>query len=293
MGFNQRFAFPSSTLARRWGLQVSGIDHVRIPPAISLSEEARDRLSELFETRAPNQYRLIMSESGSSQLECGRSAHSVEAGNVLVLFPGTRYRLKPEVDLGVGFCWTAVCGEFIDHMVGQKLLVSERPVIKAANEQSLRELFGRLVSAASTTSENPLPMSGIAMEILAQLCGSGCSDGDSQIPPDRPLRDPVIAEALDIIWNSPNSSLNIPELVKRLPICRRSLERRFQQTLGHSLLTEITHCRVQRAKSLLRTTDYPIKQLAQACGFANAEALNRAFRRCEGITPSRYRRCRP
>ena len=41
-----------------------------------------------------------------------------------------------------------------------------------------------------------------------------------------------------------------------------TLDKRFADVLGYSVLTEIQNCRISRAKRLLVTTDLPIKQIA-------------------------------
>lgn len=48
-----------------------------------------------------------------------------------------------------------------------------------------------------------------------------------------------------------------------------------------------------RARSLLRTTDWPIKRIAAACGYANDKAFARAFARACGQPPSVWRQPAP
>ena len=47
--------------------------------------------------------------------------------------------------------------------------------------------------------------------------------------------------------------------------------------------------RVGHARRLLEGTRLGVEQVAQACGFADAEALRRHFKAQTGLTPARYR----
>jgi AraC family transcriptional regulator len=50
--------------------------------------------------------------------------------------------------------------------------------------------------------------------------------------------------------------------------------------------------RLERAKTLLRTTPLSVQEIAAVCGFRDGEALSRAFARAVGMRPLPYRRGR-
>jgi len=66
----------------------------------------------------------------------------------------------------------------------------------------------------------------------------------------------------------------------------RSFKRDTGTTPYHYVLT----ARLERAKTMLRTTNMPIAEIAVACGFSHQEHLTRMFGRETGITPAAYRR---
>jgi LacI family transcriptional regulator len=83
--------------------------------------------------------------------------------------------------------------------------------------------------------------------------------------------------------------IRVPDIVTHTGLSRRSLERRFTATLGHTLLEEITRCRLDRAKRLLLETDLSIERVALAAGFSATKRMTHAFRESEGTLPHRYR----
>jgi LacI family transcriptional regulator len=103
-------------------------------------------------------------------------------------------------------------------------------------------------------------------------------------------RDPDLAAALRLIRRSGSSSISVQDVVRVVSVSRRSLERRFRQSLGRGIFEEIQRVRVDRAVSLLEGTDLSISALAERSGFSNANHLGLVFRREAGMTPSAYRR---
>ena len=57
----------------------------------------------------------------------------------------------------------------------------------------------------------------------------------------------------------------------------------------NQLDTGINRVRVEKAKTLMLTTEYSLEKIAQKVGFLDTRALGRVFKRIEGIVPSKYR----
>jgi transcriptional regulator GlxA family with amidase domain len=50
------------------------------------------------------------------------------------------------------------------------------------------------------------------------------------------------------------------------------------------------HLRIEHAQSLLTTTDRPLRDIADACGFADVHHFSKAFKRLAHVSPGAYRR---
>ena len=103
------------------------------------------------------------------------------------------------------------------------------------------------------------------------------------------VEDAEVAEAVSLIRQRACGGLSVGELLRHVPINRRTLERRFVSILGHTPLAEIRRVRLERAKALLMT-DLPVYAVAAECGFGTPEYLATFFGDATGMTPSDYRR---
>jgi AraC family transcriptional regulator len=70
----------------------------------------------------------------------------------------------------------------------------------------------------------------------------------------------------------------------------RALSDRFRQTTGKSLSSHIAAIQSEKAATLLRTTDLPLKEIGFRLGFAHVGNFSNAFQREFDVPPSLYRR---
>lgn len=87
-----------------------------------------------------------------------------------------------------------------------------------------------------------------------------------------------IIEAAEIIRREACEGLTASDLLKRFPHSRRNFERRFREAMGHGILDEILHVRLERACSLLAQTDTAIGAIPDMCGFRSYRGLDFHFR---------------
>jgi len=101
--------------------------------------------------------------------------------------------------------------------------------------------------------------------------------------------DPLVARALRFIVERSDRLLEVPEVVAEVGVSRRTLERRFRASVGHSIAEEMIRLRLNRAKRRLAMGGVPLKTVAEEAGFHSASHFSRVFTKVLGITPSQYR----
>lgn len=63
----------------------------------------------------------------------------------------------------------------------------------------------------------------------------------------------------------------------------------FKRITGYAPMEYLTACRLSAAKSLLTTTDFPVKEVVFRCGFSDASNFCRTFKTRTGLTPLAFR----
>lgn len=95
-----------------------------------------------------------------------------------------------------------------------------------------------------------------------------------------------IAGEIDLI--TPISTLE--DYARRFGYSRRYIGKKFFTVMGISFSDYIRNARISKAKTLLRQTDTPMSQIAEAVGFCDACHFAKTFRATEGISPLAYRK---
>lgn len=103
------------------------------------------------------------------------------------------------------------------------------------------------------------------------------------------VEDPDVAAALRFIRREQGCSISVDNVVQDVAVSRRSLEKRFRESIGRTILEEIQLVRLERAKRLLVETTYPVSRIAALTGFGSAGYFIQFFQRRVGKTPRKYR----
>lgn len=85
-----------------------------------------------------------------------------------------------------------------------------------------------------------------------------------------------------------HGSVLLPDLAADLGTSVRQLQRALQAS-GTSFRQMLVQQRLGMSRTLLETTDDPIRKIALDCGFASPQAFARAFSNAFGQSPSRFR----
>lgn len=101
--------------------------------------------------------------------------------------------------------------------------------------------------------------------------------------------DPLVARALRFIAEHSHERIQVKHVAAEVATTRRTLERKFQDSVGRTIAGEIARLRIERAKRRLVETDDSMKAVALDAGFRNADHFYKVFTRVEGMPPSQYR----
>lgn len=104
------------------------------------------------------------------------------------------------------------------------------------------------------------------------------------------INDQDVATAMRYIRDHASEEIKISDVIATAQHSPSTLPQRMKAVLGHSLKSEITRVRLNRAKLLLQETSLPVGTIAARSGFIEAKYFSEVFRKSEGTTPSEYRK---
>lgn len=98
------------------------------------------------------------------------------------------------------------------------------------------------------------------------------------------------SELMEWMLANLSDDLTVDDLAGRAAMSPRSFARHFQQATGTTPHRWLTARRVDRARQLLETTDWPVDRVASESGLGSAANLRARLTDQIGVTPTAYRR---
>ena len=288
--------YPSVSEAdARWGLCVTGIGFCDVPPGSpfpATSHPAPYHYS-WEKGRILADYEIMYLVGGEAKFDSALAGSiRVKSGSLILMFPRIWHRCSPVEDTGWKNYWVNANGEHLDRLVNRGLFSPQRPVLEIGLDETLLTPWSQLLDLARNEQACwSHVMAAKILEIVATALAVVRTEPECVEAPRSPVvEDRMVAKALRIIWEDTERDITVNEIVARLPLSQRTLERRFRRILGRTIQDEIVQCRLYRAKQLLVKTTLPISHVAYAAGFQDVAQMGKFFRRNEGISPSAFRR---
>lgn len=86
-----------------------------------------------------------------------------------------------------------------------------------------------------------------------------------------------------------SKKLGIAAACRALSLSERTLARKFQASVGMSLLSYLQSQRIARARQLLENSAQPLERIVEQCGYQDLSSFRKLFARHVGMTPREYR----
>lgn len=294
------------------GVPVVNVSSIKIPgvdlPRVTTSPDAVCRMAvdhftvrgfrnfayvgNLDQSYIKSQYEAFVAALAERGLSCGECRHSGGGDEIAEWLRGLQ---KPT---GV-LCWGPRIGRLvIDACLAAGIAVPHDVAVLGAD-------YDELQSEASHPPQSGIRMASeqiglIAAGVLDSLMAGRRLEQDqwaitsggvvAKASSDTlAVEDPKMAVVMRFIQARFREPIDMPEILRAVPMARRSLERKFRQTFGMSVIDRIRQIRVNEARLLLAATNDPITLIAEKCGFASYNYMGRIFQADTGMTPREYR----
>ncbi|MGC3940492.1 GlxA family transcriptional regulator [Roseobacter sp. EG26] len=105
------------------------------------------------------------------------------------------------------------------------------------------------------------------------------------LQPRARVRNAKLAMAMQIMDNNIEDPLSPDEISQIVGVSTRQLERLFAKYAGTSPKRHYLRLRLEKARDLLRQTDFSVTDVCVACGFKSLSHFSKSYRAAYGISP--------
>ncbi len=208
---------------------------------------------------------------------------TVEAGSVILLFPGVWHRYRPIVDLGWDEYWISFNGQWLERIVEQQFIAPEQPILTTGlNDLLLHDFVGFLDRLRAEPVGFQQLLAASAMEILAAILGARRAQGTGGQSHELIRRAKAVLETQTAIPS-------MEKLAASLGLSATHFHRLFKEQTGLTPYQYHLQLRIERAKHMLQGTGLSIKQIALSLTFESPFHFSHAFKQKTGMSPSQWR----
>jgi len=134
--------------------------------------------------------------------------------------------------------------------------------------------------------------SGVANRVARRLVMPPHRDGGQAQYIPAPMQERIgqgMSEVMDWARKRLSEPIGLKDLASRAATSERTFLRRFREAVGQAPMAWLQRERMFRAQELLETSDAPLGDVADLCGYQSLETFRVAFRRSVGTSPAAYR----
>ena len=274
---------------RAWGLHVTGSGKADIPPHTEYppSVHPKEYMFGWKRGRVLPEYQVIYITRGQGSFESRATGRRpVQAGSVVLLFPGVWHRYAPDKATGWKEYWISFSGSQPPVLVEQKVFTPEDPVLEVGLNERLVRLYNEVLQQIETEEIGYKEViASLTYQILALV---HAAERQRQFGSKEAAG--IIQKAQLYLIEDLRRPVNFEQLAAELGVGYSWFRKRFRHYTGLSPAQYYIQLRVSKAKELLAGTTLSMQEIAELTGFKSPYYFSRSFKEKAGTTPTDWRR---
>lgn len=270
-----------------WGLVVTTVGRQSIDPNANYPAMQHPASYDIKSQsgRVLDEYQIVYIVNGGGVFESqSLSRQRVDAGTVILLFPGENHKYSPDKSLGWQEYWIGFKGDIADRIASSGFFTLKEPLIKIGMSNSLIGLYRDAIRLAERDGLGGQQLlSSIVVHMLGHIIYKSKS-----IREGLNRAEEVVRDARQLMREGAHHTLHAEDVAKSLGVGYSWFRQNFKRITGVSPAQHISRLLIGRAKEMLVSENQTISEIAYILGFESVGQFSTLFRKIEGITPRQF-----
>ena len=280
---------PVGTREEQWGLYLTGAGIAEIAPG-AVSYPAQTHVHPLSHEyswqkgRSFHEFAIVYIFQGQGEFESKATGRTMLGGGTAIfLFPEVWHRYRPNKETGWSEYWATFQGDYAKRLQKHEFLSPEAPLHRLGHHEKIVQHFKAILEHLRfETIGFQQEMAADVLAIIAAILSAAKSRGESSGNYE------LIRRAKTVIEEQTDGSLVIENLAAELGLSAGHFRQVFKQHTGLSPYQYHQQLKISRAKSLLRSSDLTIKQIAKILGFESVYSFSKLFKKKTAVSPHHW-----
>ena len=273
---------------RKWGVYLGGAGYTSVSQRIEypLTDHPVHHYFHWANGRRLSDYQIMYITKGEGIFESEFSgSQRVSAGDMFVLFPDIWHRFCPDKNTGWNEYWVEFNGKLVNHFREEGFLDPQNPVFTIGIDGGLIDNFIKMIDLVKNEKLGlQFLASGLIFQILGQVFTLKKFNSLEKSTLENQIRQARLS-----IHEKMDTEISPEMIADEIGMGYSLFRKEFKKATGFSPVQYQIQLRINKAKNLLATTNFPIKQIALQTGFESNNYFSRIFRQKTNLTPAEFR----
>jgi AraC-like DNA-binding protein len=271
------------------GVRIATLGHYLHPAQVAYPDPQHpaDYVFNWDQGRNLQEYQILYIAEGSGIFEAKDQVPvQVEAGTVVLLYPGIWHRYKPSIETGWEEYWIGFSGTYAQFLLEQECFTPNNPVLKIGHNSEFLQTFSRMIQTAQSQDPQHYKLfSFLLMQLLGIVYTSALAERNSFSKKELIVQE--VRNYLDRNWQQKH---DLEGIAHQHNVSYVWLRKSFKELTGESLNQYLIERKLQKARQMVEGTNDSLSQIAFACGFESEFYFSRLFKQKVGVVASSLRK---
>lgn len=240
--------------------------------------------------RYQHNYSIHLVIEGEGTLNVNGKQYNLKKNDVFYLPPCENFSYYPNSQFPWKYVWFLYNGKKVNDLITLTNLADNSPILHLDNElsETCKKLFYKLFIHSKKPNENTnLEALSTLLSFIAKLKTVDPQKSESNTI-DQQEKYNAVLKLLRLNYN--NHDLSIDSLLSSIYISHSYACKIFKKFSNKTIQEHLIQIRMDAAASLLNTTEFSIKNIANRVGYLDQLVFSRQFKKYFGCSPIHYRR---
>lgn len=279
---------PLSVADMNWGLCILSAGCSRTPASSSYPQltHPSDYNFNWTTGRILEEYQLIYITKGTGVFESDNCKYQeIQAGTIILLFPGERHRYRPTEGTGWDEYWIGFKGDIMNNLVKTGFFKPEEACLYIGFNEQVLGLIETIIDTTKSERAGYQPLiSGAVLHLMGSLHALLKQNSDGH--KDREI---LVNKARLLFRSNIDSAFSPEQAAEELQVGYSWFRKVFKSYTGISPGQYCIQLKIDKAKAMLADPSLSVKEIAYNLKFESSFYFSKLFKEKTGITPTAYR----
>lgn len=262
-------------------------------PDFSIGKAKRADVRFVSDSHYHDTYEIYYLVSGTRRQFVNHTIYDMKKGDLILIpkgsihkttaiaeNPHTRYLVNFSESFSDGIC--KALGESIG-AVFETMIIS----VPESRRAYLLNLFEKMEEEYKTKGADKYA-DAMIRNYLSELFVFILRRSDVKVPDDIPEKQ--IQSAARFIYDNYDKDITLAKAAKHVHMSESYFSKKFKAVTGLNFSEYIVSTRIKKADELLINTNKSVSEIAELCGFSDANYFGDVFKKKKGLSPNKYRK---